>query len=98
MEEYQPELVAVVLDAPGKTFRHEAYADYKAKRPPMPDELAAQIEPLYELVVAMGLARLIIEGVEAYDVIATLARLARGVGKRVLMCLGGKAPTRLFAD
>src|SRR5690625_4881711 len=55
MEEYQPELVAVVFDAPGKTFRHEAYADYKANRPPMPDELAAQIKPLYGLVDAMGL-------------------------------------------
>lgn len=90
MEEYQPEFVAVVFDAPGKTFRHEAYDDYKANRPPMPDELAAQIKPLYELVDAMGLARLVIEGVEADDVIATLARKARGDGKRVLISSGDK--------
>jgi len=98
MEEYQPELVAVVFDAPGKTFRHEAYADYKANRPPMPDELAAQIEPLYELVDAMGLARLVVEGVEADDVIATLARRARGDGQRVLISSGDKDLTQLVDD
>src|SRR5699024_4064299 len=57
LEEYEPDSVAVIFDAPGKTFRHEAYADYKANRPPMPDDLRSQIEPLHELIDTMALPR-----------------------------------------
>ena len=66
--------IAVVFDAPGKTFRDEMFAEYKANRPPMPDDLREQIEPLIEAVTAMGLPLLRIEGVEADDVIGTLCR------------------------
>ncbi len=97
-EQYDPERVAVVFDAPGKTFRHEAYEDYKANRPPMPDELRSQIEPLHELVDAMGLKRLVIEGVEADDVIATLTRRARGDGLDVLISSGDKDLAQLVDD
>ncbi|MDT8450268.1 MAG: DNA polymerase I [Wenzhouxiangellaceae bacterium] len=89
-EEHRPGHLAVVFDAPGKTFRHEAYADYKAHRPPMPDELRAQIEPLHELIDAMGIRRVVVEGVEADDVIATLARRAREKGLDVLISSGDK--------
>ena len=66
----------VVFDAPGKTFRDEMFEDYKANRPPMPDDLRLQIEPLLEAVPAMGLPMLRIPGVEADDVIGTLCRMA----------------------
>ena len=66
--------LAVVFDAPGKTFRDELFAEYKSHRPPMPDDLRAQIEPLLEAVRALGLPLLRIAGVEADDVIGTLAR------------------------
>ena len=82
--------VAVIFDAPGKNFRHELFDDYKANRPPMPDELRAQIEPLHELIDAMGLRRLVIDGVEADDVIATLVRQAREQGQPVLISSGDK--------
>ena len=72
-EQYQPVYMGVVFDAKGKTFRHDLYADYKANRPPMPDDLAAQIEPLHRLVRALGLPLIIVDGVEADDVIGTLA-------------------------
>ncbi|PSQ92175.1 MAG: hypothetical protein BRD57_03235 [Proteobacteria bacterium SW_6_67_9] len=76
--DYAPQRMAVVFDAPGPTFRAAIYADYKANRPPMPDELAAQIAPIHELVRALGLPLVSIEGVEADDVIATLARREDG--------------------
>ncbi len=82
--------VAVIFDAPGKNFRHELFDDYKANRPPMPDELRAQIEPLHELIDAMGLRRLVIDGVEADDVIATLVRQAREQDQPVLISSGDK--------
>ena len=78
VREEAPALIAVVMDAPGKTFRDELFAEYKAHRPPMPDELRAQIEPLIEAVQAQGLPLLRIEGVEADDVIGTLARQRGG--------------------
>ena len=90
LEQHQPERVAVVFDAPGKNFRHEMYADYKANRPPMPDELRSQIEPLYALIDAMGLKRVIIEAVEADDVIATLVDQAQEKDWRVLVSSGDK--------
>ena len=67
-----PELFAVVFDAKGKTFRDDLYKEYKANRPPMPDDLRSQIKPLYEIIEAMGLPLISIEGVEADDVIGTL--------------------------
>ena len=97
-EQYRPERIAIIFDAPGKTFRHEAYEDYKANRPPMPDELRSQIEPLHELIDAMGLKRLVVEGVEADDVIATLTRQARAAGIDVLISSGDKDLAQLVGD
>src|SRR6185295_11966507 len=79
-EDSKPERFAVVFDAPGKTFRDDWYPDYKSNRPPMPDDLAAQIAPLHELVRAHGWPLLMIEGVEADDVIGTLACEAKAAG------------------
>ncbi|MCK5091070.1 MAG: DNA polymerase I, partial [Gammaproteobacteria bacterium] len=69
LADVQPEHVAVVFDARGKTFRNDLYDQYKAHRPPMPDELRDQIEPIHEIVQAMGLPMLQVQGVEADDVI-----------------------------
>ena len=85
LDEYKPTRMAVVFDAPGKTFRDDLYAEYKADRPPMPDELRAQVEPLYEAIKAMGICLLRIEGVEADDVIGTLARQAAQKGSRTVI-------------
>jgi DNA polymerase-1 len=82
--------IAVVFDAPGKTFRDELYAEYKSHRPPMPDDLRAQVVPLLEIVRALGLSLLRIEGVEADDVIGTLARRAADAGQIVLISTGDK--------
>ncbi len=90
VDDVRPDYFAVVFDAPGKTFRDALYADYKANRPPMPDDLARQIEPLHELVRANGWPLLMIEGVEADDVIATLARQARAAGVDTLISTGDK--------
>jgi len=98
LQEHQPERVAVVFDAPGKNFRHELFADYKANRPPMPDELRAQIEPLHELIDAMGLPRVMVDGVEADDVIATLVAQAREQGLSVLISSGDKDLAQLVDD
>jgi DNA polymerase-1 len=81
---------ACVFDAKGKTFRDELYAEYKANRPPMPDELASQIAPLHEAIEAMGWPLLIVENVEADDVIGTLAREAERAGMRVVISTGDK--------
>ena len=78
LREHEPEQVAVVFDAKGKTFRDELFADYKANRPPMPDELREQVQPLLEAIEAMGLPLLRVEGVEADDVIGTLVRCVGG--------------------
>ncbi len=74
--EYKPEQIAVVFDAKGKTFRNDLYKEYKANRPPMPDDLREQIAPLYELVEALGFPMIIVPGVEADDVIGTYAKQA----------------------
>lgn len=76
IKEYHPTKIAVIFDAKGKTFRHHLYPKYKSHRPPMPDDLILQIKPLQEIIQAMGLPMLIIENVEADDVIGTLAKLA----------------------
>ncbi len=81
---------AVVFDAPGKTFRDEIFADYKANRPPMPDELRSQVEPILDAVKAMGLPLLRVEGVEADDVIGTLCQQASDAGQSVLVSTGDK--------
>lgn len=98
LEQHQPEHVAVVFDAPGKNFRHEMYGEYKAHRPPMPDELRSQIEPLYALIDAMGLKRLIVPGVEADDVIATLTHIASQQGFNVLISSGDKDLAQLVDE
>ena len=76
INEYQPTHMAVVFDAKGKTFRNDLYPEYKANRPPMPEDLRQQIEPIHQIVEAMGLPLLVIDGVEADDVIGTLAKQA----------------------
>ena len=93
--EEQPALVAVVMDAPGRTFRDDLFAEYKAHRPPMPDDLRSQIEPLIEAVQAQGLTLLRITGVEADDVIGTLARQAAAAGLDVLISTGDKDMAQL---
>jgi len=95
LKEYSPAHMAVVFDAKGKTFRDELFAEYKAHRPPMPDELAAQIEPLHAIVRALGLPLLQVEGVEADDVIGTLARAAARAGQDTLIATGDKDMAQL---
>ena len=94
-KEQGTEHFAVVFDAPGKTFRDEMFDEYKANRPPMPDDLRLQIDPLLEAVPAMGLPMLRIEGVEADDVIGTLCRQAAADGMQVLVSTGDKDMTQL---
>ena len=86
----RPEYVAFVVDAPGKTFRDDLYADYKANRPPMPDDLRPQIEPMCRIVEALGLSILRISGVEADDVIGTLALQGQQDGLQVTISTGDK--------
>ncbi len=97
IQAHKPDRVAVIFDAPGKTFRHELYDDYKANRPSMPDELRAQIEPLKTLIDAMGIERIEVAGVEADDVIATLARAAESSGLKVLISSGDKDLAQLVS-
>ncbi len=87
--------VVVVFDAPGRTFRDDLFAAYKAHRPPMPDDLRSQIQPLLDAVKAMGLPLLRIEGVEADDVIGTLARRATEAGEQVVISTGDKDMAQL---
>jgi len=93
--QYQPSHVAVVFDAKGKTFRDELFAEYKSHRPPMPDDLRAQIEPLHQMVKSMGLPLLVVPGVEADDVIGTLALEAEKAGHAVLISTGDKDMAQL---
>lgn len=90
LEEYKPEHMAVVFDAKGKTFRNDLYKEYKAHRPPMPDELRDQIAPLHELVEALGYPMVVIAGVEADDVIGTYAKHATAQGIETLISTGDK--------
>jgi DNA polymerase-1 len=98
LADYGPERMAVVFDAKGPTFRSEIYSEYKAHRPPMPDELASQIEPLKQMVEALGLPLLSVEGVEADDVIGTLASREREHGGDVLISTGDKDLAQLVDD
>ncbi|MFW0976711.1 DNA polymerase I [Leclercia pneumoniae] len=93
--QYQPSHAAVVFDAKGKTFRDELFEHYKSHRPPMPDDLRAQIEPLHKMVKAMGLPLMAVSGVEADDVIGTLAREAEKMGRPVLISTGDKDMAQL---
>ena len=95
IREYQPEHMAVVFDARGKTFRHELYPEYKANRPSMPEELATQVEPLLAVVRAMGLPLLQVPDVEADDVIGTLARQAGEQGIETVISTGDKDMAQL---
>jgi DNA polymerase I len=95
MKDYQPRRIAVVFDAPGRTFRDDLFTAYKAQRPAMPSELRAQIEPLFEIVRAQGLPQLRVAGVEADDVIGTLARRAAQAGQTVLISTGDKDMAQL---
>jgi DNA polymerase-1 len=97
LADYDPAYIAVVFDAKGKTFRDELFAAYKAHRPPMPDELSGQIEPLHAVVRAMGLPLLMVEGVEADDVIGTLAVQASAAGMDTLISTGDKDMAQLVS-
>jgi len=94
-KEEQPDNIAMVFDAKGKTFRNDIYADYKANRPPMPDDLREQIEPLHEIIKAQGYPLISIEGVEADDVIGTLCVEAAEQGYDVLVSTGDKDMAQL---
>ncbi|HLF24556.1 MAG TPA: DNA polymerase I, partial [Burkholderiales bacterium] len=96
--DYDPTHIAVVFDAKGKTFRDEQYPEYKAHRPPMPEDLATQIEPLKQLVAALGWPVLVVEGVEADDVIATLADAAKRGGWRCVISTGDKDLAQLVDE
>ena len=98
IEEREPDRLAVIFDAPGKTFRHEEYPAYKANRPAMPPELRGQLEPLFEMIDALGVKRVSVSGVEADDVIATLVREARERGVGVLISSGDKDLAQLVGD
>ena len=87
--------VIVVFDAKGKTFRNDLYADYKANRPPMPEDLRVQIEPIHQIIQQMGLPLVVEEGVEADDVIGTFAAQAAAEGKSVLISTGDKDMAQL---
>ncbi|WP_290523322.1 DNA polymerase I [Alcanivorax sp.] len=98
MKDYEPEYMAVIFDAKGKTFRDELFEEYKSNRPPMPDDLRAQVQPLHDLIRAMGLPLIIEEGVEADDVIGTFARIFGEQGKPVLISTGDKDMAQLVND
>ena len=95
---YPDSKIVVVFDAKGKTFRNDMYSEYKANRPPMPDDLRVQIQPIHDIVDAMGLPRLVIEGVEADDVIGTLAQQATEQGIETVISTGDKDMAQLVSD
>ncbi|GGO77206.1 DNA polymerase I [Marinobacterium nitratireducens] len=90
--------VVVVFDAKGKTFRDELFEEYKSHRPPMPDDLRQQVEPIHEIIRAMGLPLLVVDGVEADDVIGTLARQASAAGMATLISTGDKDMAQLVDE
>ena len=98
ISQVQPTHIAVVFDAKGKTFRDEMFEQYKSHRPPMPDDLRKQIQPLHDMIRALGIPLLVIEGVEADDVIGTLALQASRLGKKVLISTGDKDMAQLVDD
>lgn len=96
--DYHADHISVIFDAPGKTFRNDLYDQYKAHRPPMPDDLRIQIAPLHELIRAMGLPLIIESGVEADDVLGVLARQAERQGYDVIISTGDKDMAQLVTD
>ncbi len=98
LAEDQPEALAVIFDAPGKTFRHVQFAAYKAHRPPLDPDLIQQIAPLHDFIRALGLPLLQIVGVEADDVIGTLTRQATAQGLPVLIVSGDKDLAQLVSE
>ena len=98
LKEEQPDYFAVVFDAKGKSFRNDLYPEYKANRPPAPPDLVAQIEPLHEIIRALGVPLLLIDNVEADDVIATLAARASNAGLRTLVSTGDKDLAQIVND
>ena len=98
MRQYQYSHVAVIFDAKGKNFRHEIYSEYKATRKPMPDDLRSQIEPIHHIVQALGLPLLMVEGVEADDVIGTLARQATEKKIDTIISTGDKDIAQLVTE
>jgi DNA polymerase-1 len=97
-KDYPSSTLVVVFDAKGKTFRDEMYSEYKANRPPMPDDLRVQIEPIHQIIDAMGLPMLIIDGVEADDVIGTLAIEASRLNLPIVVSTGDKDIAQLVDD
>ncbi|MCX7545256.1 DNA polymerase I [Marinicella gelatinilytica] len=97
LDEYKPEYMAVVFDAKGKTFRHDMYADYKATRPPMPDELRMQLQPTKDVIKAMGIPLIEVPHVEADDVIGTLAKQAESQGIETLVSTSDKDLAQLVS-
>lgn len=98
LKDYPRSPIAVIFDAKGKTFRDDIYAEYKANRPPMPDDLRPQVQPIHDIVQAMGLPLLVIEGVEADDVIGTLARQATEQQLPVVISTGDKDMAQLVNE
>ena len=98
MADYEGDQVVVVFDAKGPTFRNEIYADYKANRPPMPEELREQIAPIHSTIRAMGLPLVCVEGVEADDVIGTLSLEASRTGREVVISTGDKDMAQLVDE
>ena len=98
LDEYQPQKIAVVFDMPGKTFRNDIYAKYKANRPPMPEDLRPQIEPLFRSIKALGLPLIRIKGVEADDVIGTLASIAEKNNIQTVISTSDKDMAQLVTE
>lgn len=98
LADYKPDYFAVVFDAKGKNFRNEWYPEYKAHRPDVPDDLIAQVEPLHEIIRAEGYPLLMLDNVEADDVIATLARQATAQGVRTIISTGDKDLAQIVDD
>ncbi|CAH9062863.1 DNA polymerase I [Pseudoalteromonas holothuriae] len=98
LKQYQPSHMVVVFDAKGPTFRNEMYSEYKAHRPPMPDDLRTQIKPIHDIIEAMGLPLVSISGVEADDVIGTFARIASEQKRHVLISTGDKDMAQLVNE
>ncbi|MEQ8858217.1 MAG: DNA polymerase I [Pseudomonadales bacterium] len=97
-KDYEGSPIAVVFDAKGRTFRNDLYDEYKANRPPMPDELREQIEPIHDIIRAMGLPLLVVPDVEADDVIGTLAAQATEERRATVVSTGDKDMAQLVSD
>lgn len=98
LNEYEPKQIAVVFDTKGKTFRDELYDKYKANRPEMPNELVQQIEPIHKIIRALGIQLIAVDGVEADDVIGTLATMAEKKGENTLVSTGDKDLAQLVNE